>query len=129
MDASIESVVEKYIKLRDLKSEIANEAKAKIAKLEDHMSKMEAALLAAFEEAGMESVRTKSGTAYRSTRASATVADWDAVLGFVRENEMWTMLERRVSKDAVVQYRHEHNDLPPGVNWREEITVNVRRAA
>lgn len=129
MDASIESVVEKYIKLRDLKSEIANEAKAKIAKLEDHMSKMEAALLAAFEEAGMESVRTKAGTAYRSTRASATVADWDAVLGFVRENEMWTMLERRVSKDAVVQYRQEHNDLPPGVNWREEITVNIRRAA
>jgi hypothetical protein len=129
MDASIESVVEKYIKLRDLKSEIANEAKAKIAKLEDHMSRMEAALLAAFEEAGMESVRTKAGTAYRSTRASATVADWDAVLDFVRENELWTMLERRVSKDAVVQYRQEHNDLPPGVNWREEITVNIRRAA
>lgn len=129
MSVTLESVVEKYIKLRDMKAEIQAEAKAKLAKLEDHMTRMEAALLAAFDENGMESVRTKAGTAYKSLRTSATVADWDTVLGFVRDQELWSMLERRVSKDAVLQFREAHNDLPPGVNWREEIVVNVRRSA
>jgi hypothetical protein len=38
------------------------------------------------------------------------------------------MLERRVSKAAVEQYKDEHGNLPPGINWREEITINVRRS-
>jgi hypothetical protein len=56
------------------------------------------------------------------------VADWDATLDFIKANEHWQMLEHRVSKQAVEEYKSEHGDLPPGVDWREEVTVNVRRA-
>jgi hypothetical protein len=38
------------------------------------------------------------------------------------------MLERRASKSAVEQYRDTNDELPPGLNWREEITVNIRRS-
>jgi len=129
MANEVEQLVERYIQVRDKKQEIANAAKEKIAKLDALLKKMEGALLATFQDAGIESAKCSSGTAYRSTRSSATVADWEACLNYIRENDLWHMLERRVSKDAVVQFREEHNDLPPGVNFREEIVVNVRRAA
>jgi hypothetical protein len=46
----------------------------------------------------------------------------------VKSNEDWGLLEVRVSKTAVEQYREQHDDdLPPGVNIREERVVNVRR--
>lgn len=124
----MEELVEKYIQLRDKKAEISAAFKAKTAKLDAVIEKIEGVLLQQFNELGMESVRTKAGTAYKSTRASATVADWDNVLGFIQRNELWNMLEHRVNKSAVEQFKEEHGDLPPGVNWREEVVVNVRRS-
>ena len=124
----MEELVEKYIQLRDKKAEISAAFKAKTAKLDEVIGKIEGVLLQQFMELGMESVRTKAGTAYKSTRSSATVADWDNVLDFVRQNDLWNMLEHRVSKQAVEQFKEEHGDLPPGVNWREEVVVNVRRS-
>jgi hypothetical protein len=124
----LEELVEKYIELRDTKSKIASDYKAKVAVIDTVLDKIEAELLSQFSDLGMESVRTKSGTAFKSTRTSATVADWDYALDFIQRKELWNMLERRVSKQAVEQYKEEHGDLPPGINWREEITINVRRA-
>lgn len=124
----MEELVEKYIQLRDKKAEISAEYKEKIAKLDQVLTKIEGALLTNFETLGMESVRTKAGTAYKSSRSSATVADWDTVLGFIQNNDLWNMLDHRVSKKAVEEFKEAHGDLPPGINWREEIVVNVRRS-
>jgi len=122
-------VVETYIKLRDRR------AKRKTAyELEDiadkaSQEKIEAYLLRDFQETGVDSIKTSAGTAYKSSRTSATVADWDSFFqGYVVPNQAWEMLEHRVSKDAVSQYKAANEDLPPGINWSETITVNVRRS-
>ena len=124
----MEELIEKYIAIRDKKAEIVADHKAKIAKIDETLDKVEAVLLVQLEENGMESARCKSGTVYKSNRTSATVADWDYVLNFIQTHDLWNMLERRVSKQAVEQYKEEHGDLPPGINWREEVVVNVRRS-
>jgi|APIni6443716594_1056825.scaffolds.fasta_scaffold452941_2 hypothetical protein len=123
----LDEIVKKYIALRDRKSEIGKEYKAKIADIDKVLDKIEAALLSTFDQFGMNSAQTDDGTAYISERTSATVADWDVVLDFVVEKEAWEMLERRVSKSAVDQYLAEHQELPPGVNYRTERTLSVRR--
>lgn len=125
----MEELVDKYIELRDAKSKVKAAYDAKIAKLDAVLDKIEGVLLQQFNESGMESVRTKSGTAYKQMRTSAGVADWDSVLEYIRENDLWNMLERRVSKAAVEQFKEAHGDLPPGINWREEVVINVRRAS
>lgn len=124
----MEELVEKYIRLRDAKAQLKAEYTQKAAKLDDILDRIEAVLLQQFSEFGMESVRTKAGTAYKSTRVSATVADWDSVLAFIKKNDLWQMLEHRVSKQAVEQFKEVNGDLPPGVNWREEVVVNIRRS-
>mgnify|MGYP006266498173 CR=1 FL=1 len=125
----MDELVTKYIELRDTKSKIEADMKAKVSKIVSVMEKIEAAILAEFQDTGVESCRTKDGTAYKQTRTSATVADWDATLNYIQANNLWHMLERRVSKTAVEQFKEAHGELPPGLNWREEVVINIRRSA
>ena len=124
----LSDLVGKYIELRDKKSQYKAEYDAKVSKLDEALDKIEAALLNTFEQTGMESIKTEFGTAYTSTRTTASVADPDAFMNFVRENEAWHMLEKRCSKQGIEQYKAEHEALPPGINWRAERTVNFRRS-
>ncbi len=125
MDINV--IVSKYIQLRDKKSELKAEYDAKVAKIDEVMDKVEAKLLEHFAATGLESVRTDSGTAYKSSRVSATVADWDSLLSHVLTTENYQLLEHRVSKKAVEEFKAANEDLPPGVNWREEVIINIRR--
>lgn len=121
-------IVARYVELRDKKAEIEAAHKAHIAKYDEAMEKLERHLLAHLNETASESVATAAGTFFKSETTSAKVADWDQTLAFVRENEMWNMLDKRVNKTAVKEYMEAHNDLPPGVSLHREIVVRVRRA-
>lgn len=120
-------VVTKYIQLRDKKAQIKAEYDVKVAKIDEVMDKVEGKLIEYFQDTGLESIRTDAGTAYKTTRTSATVADWDAFLAHVVDTENYHLLEHRASKKAVEEYKQVNEDLPPGVNWREEIVVNIKR--
>lgn len=124
----MKELVERYIRLREAKALLKAKHATEMAVIEEPMAKIEAAILKHCQDHGVEAVRTEMGTAYKAVRTTASVADWDLTLKFIRDNDLWHMLERRVSKDAVVQWREANGDLPPGLNWREEVTVNVRRA-
>lgn len=124
----IDELVGKYIQLRDKKAEMDAEHKARVAKVVEALDKIESVLLKEFQASGMDSVKTSAGTAYTQTRMSATVADWDIALKFIRDHDAYDMLEKRVAKSAVENYIEETGTPPPGVNIRQEIVVNVRRS-
>lgn len=124
----VNKLVDSYIELRDKKAKIKAEYDLKVAEVDTVLDKIEAALLRVLNDTGVDSMRATSGTAYKSVRTSATVADWDAFLTFVKSNEAWEMLERRAAKSAVEQYKAANEDLPPGLNYREEVVVNIRRS-
>ncbi len=118
-----------YIQMRDKKAQMKADFEASVAPLNEKMDKLEAKLLDVFNQTGMDSVKTEFGTAYTSTRTSATVADKEAFMEFVKNRDEWALLEVRASKTAVDQYRAEYDDVPPGVSYREERVVNIRRSA
>lgn len=122
------SLLRLFIALRDRRAQRKAAYDEDDAGDKDKQNKIEIEFLRRFQDRGIDNVSARDvGTAYKSTRASATVADWDAVLDFVQENEAWEMLERRVNKTAVEQYKSVEGDLPPGVNWSETQVVNFRR--
>ena len=123
----VDAYIEKYIALRDRKAAVVAAHKKEVAELDTVLDKVELFLLKTMQDQGLESLSSKAGTAYKSTRTSATVADWDMILDFVRRGEHWSALDKRVNKTFVEAWRTEHNDLPPGVSWREDTTVNIRR--
>lgn len=125
----LSDLVSKYVELRDKKSQLKAEYDAKAVKLDAALDQIEAALLKTFDVAGMDSVKTPFGTAYTTVQTSASIADADAFRAFVKENDAFEFFQNRPSKAAIEQYKAVHGDVPPGVNWREERVVNVRRSA
>lgn len=126
----LSEVVEKYIALRDKKAQLKSEYEGKVAVIDETLNKIEAKLLEVFDQTGMESVKTEFGTAYKSIRTAASVADRDAFMNHVIAHNDWSLLEVRAAKAAVEQYKSANDDqLPPGINWRAETVVNFRRSA
>lgn len=131
----MDEIVEKYIALRDAKSKLKERYTAKVAKLDNIMARFEGVLLQQFDAQGIQSVKTASGTAYKQKQTGATVADWVTLRDFILENGLLEMFERRVSKLAVEEYKSStvsedapNGLLPPGINYREEYVINVRRS-
>lgn len=125
----LSEAVSLYIQMRDKKAQMKADFEASIAPLNEKMEKLEAKLLDVFNKTGMDSVKTEHGTAYTTTRTTASVADRDTFMEYVKANEEWSLLEVRASKTAVEQFKAVHDDIPPGVSIREERVVNIRRSA
>lgn len=126
----LSDAVSLYIQLRDKKAQMKAEFEAQVAPLQEKMDKLEAKLLEVFNQTGMDSVKTEFGTAYATVRTTASIADKDAFMDFVKSKQEWSLLEVRASKTAVEQFRSANDDqLPPGINIREERVVNIRRSA
>ena len=124
----LSDLVAKYIEMRDKKYELKHQYEFKAAQLDEILGKIESKLLQVFDSAGMDSVKTEFGTAYASTRSMASVADKETFMNFIKENEEWSLMEVRAAKLAIEQYKDANGDLPPGVNYREERVVNIRRS-
>lgn len=119
-----------YIQLRDKKLQMKSDFDASVAPINDKMEKLEAKLLDVFNKTGMDSVKTEHGTAYTAVRTTASVADREAFMEFVKANEEWSLIEVRAAKTAIEQFRDNNdNELPPGINIRSERVVNIRRSA
>jgi hypothetical protein len=125
----VSEVVSHYIALRDQKAAIKAEYDAKVSKIDKTLDTIEAKLLEVFAQTGMDSVRTANGTAYTTVRTSASVADREIFMNYVKSHDEWPLLEVRASKTGIEQFKEMNQDLPPGVNWREERVVNIRRSA
>jgi Cft2 family RNA processing exonuclease len=122
----MEDVIKAYITLRNEKDAIEGEVKEKV-RTKEKMVKLEAYIKKQADEQGVTSFKTGHGTAFVTTTDFAQVADWDAILNFIKKNEAWDMLEKRVSKNAVRGYIDEHKDVPSGVNYGTRIDINVRK--
>jgi hypothetical protein len=128
-EMNITNLVTRYIAARDMKTKLDAAHKTKLEPLIAAMDKTEAAILDFFTKHGMDSAKCEAGTAYKATRTSATVADMDAFLEFVRENDAWQFLEKRVAKTQVDEYVAATKTLPPGINYSAQAVVNVRRSS
>lgn len=127
MSIKVDDVIATYMKLRSQKDSIEAETKEKVAGVKAKMEKLEAWIKEQADLQGVTSFKTKHGTAFLTTTDFATVADWDAMLTFVRENDAYDMLEKRVSKTAVRGYIEQTKTVPPGVNYGTRLDVNIRK--
>jgi len=127
MTVTVDSVIKTYMKLRTQKEVIEAEAKDKVATVKEKMLKLEAWLKAKLDADGLTSFKTDHGTAFLTTTDFANVDDWDAVLRFIREEEAFDMLEKRISKTAVRGYIETNKEVPPGVKYGTKLDINVRK--
>lgn len=127
MSLTVDQVVAAYIKLRDKKASLEAVVQEQTEELVAQMTKLETWLREQASAQGVTSFKTPHGTAFLTTVDYAQVKDWDAVIGFIRRNDAYDMLERRVSKRAVRSYIDENKAVPDGITYGTRLEVNVRR--
>jgi len=131
---NIDDLTAKFIELRDRKAAIKKELEAEEAKLTKIQDAITDKIKEIMHQNGVTSVKTPHGTAYIAYRESAQVADWETLLNFIKTNDAYDLLEKRVSKSAVKERMEEDrngnyaNPPPPGVNYTRTEGVNVRRS-
>lgn len=127
MTLTVDKVIQTYMKLRSKKEAIEAETKEKVADVKANMAKIEAWLKEKADADGVTSFKTDHGTAFLTTTDFANVADWDAVLDFIRKEEAFDMLEKRISKTAVRGYIDANKEVPPGITYGTKLDINIRK--
>jgi len=124
---TVDWMIDKYVQIRERKRALEAKHKEELSKYNDGLARIEGLLLQAMQDNNLNSMKSVHGTAYKATRTSAKVVDWVQTLQFIRANEAWDLLERRVSKLAVQAVMEETKQPIPGVECASEICVNVRK--
>ena len=127
MTVTVDSAIGAYMILRRQKEAIENKVKEEVSEIKAKMEKLEAWIKQQADAQGVTSFKTPHGTAFLTTTDYANVADWDAVLNYIRDNEAYDMLEKRISKMAVRGYIEQNKAVPPGVNYGTKLEVNIRK--
>lgn len=126
-EASANDIIGAYVKLRAEKDRETAEYKARVKSIDERMKKLEVWLQMWLTTENVNSVNTDAGTAYKTTVEQATVSDMNSFIEFVKENEAWHLLEKRVSKTGVRELLDADEPLPPGINWYVTTAINVRK--
>lgn len=123
-------VVEAYMKTRADIEQLKAELEAKIQPLKELQERRESWLMEAIKKSGLKNLPTLHGTAYINKTESITCADWDVFIDWVKQNDAYEFLERRVAKTPVLEIMGEDrtNLPPPGTNYTSILKIGVRKA-
>jgi hypothetical protein len=128
MPPTMGECVDKYVQLRDAIKAADDAHKERTATARAYLEALNGELLKQLNAVGGDSIKTDGGTAYRTTRRSATISDGDAFRQFVIDNGMFDIVDWKANAGAVDDFVKSKGSLPPGVNYTETFTVGVRRA-
>lgn len=127
--AKVDAIVERYIQLREQKTELKRRYEENVADIDAAMERIEAHMLAMLQTLGVESVKTRFGTPYISKQTSVTVADRPSFFAWLQETGEWELADIRAAKTPVIGWKDaREGDLPPGLNYRESLTVNIKKS-
>lgn len=125
--ATVDKRIAQYIATRTAIQKANEVHEANIKPLTDLQNMLTGWLQTFLEQSGVESVKTADGTAYSTTRYSASLADPEAFMKFVKSTDNFDLLDRKANVTACRDYCTENGTLPPGVNLSAIKTVGVRK--
>jgi hypothetical protein len=129
VSATVDKRVQQYVEIRDAIKAANEKHEASIQPLVEIQNLLTGWLQQFMETAGADNIKTKHGTCYNSTRYSASLADPEAFMKFVKDTNSYDLLDRKANVTAVKDYVETNKTLPPGVNLSAIKTVGVRRAS
>lgn len=125
---NIDEMVAQYVSLRDKLKEADDAHKKRTQAAKDYKELLEGKLMEQLINIGGDSVKTKHGTVYRSTKRTASISDGAAFRAYVIGTASFDLLDWKANALAVDDHIKVENAPPPGVNFTLHHTLNVRRA-
>lgn len=128
MTIDINSLVEKYVSLRDGIDKLKTDFEAKKKPLEDAQDTIANYLMKIANDQGVSSFKTPAGTAFKQKVTRCSVENSDDFIDFVKTNNAYNMLPKQVNKTAVQEYIDLHEAPPPGVRFTALYEIQIRRS-
>jgi hypothetical protein len=126
----LDKLTKAYLKLRDQRAELKQRFQADDEELEVQMQMLQEEMLNICKQNNASSIRTEHGTVIRQVKSRYWTNDWDSMYTFIRENEAFGLLEKRLHQTHMKEYLSENpNKLPMGLNVESEYTITVRRSS
>lgn len=123
----LDAQIKQYIEVRDTLKAFDDQVATARKPWSTMLDQLGGAIQRFLDAHSLENVATASGTAYKSSRTSASLADPAAFMNYVIENRAYDLLDRRANATAVKAFVEQHKQLPPGVNLSTVETLGVRR--
>lgn len=123
---NIRKVIGQYVALRNRKRLLEQQHKEALRPFTDVMDQLEGQLLQYMQKIGSNSIATNDGTAYQSTRPSATIRDAAAFREWVIANKRFDLIDWRANAPHVFDYIAEHKAQPPGLNCSTFTSIRFR---
>ena len=125
---SVDTLTQTYIRMRDKRAIIKQEWEDRDHAIATQMQMIEEALLDLCKELNANSISTNHGTVVRSVKTRYWTNDWDSMYQFIRDNDAFALLEKRLHQTHMKEFLEENPDvLPIGLNTENQYTVVVRR--
>ncbi len=122
MKYSADKLTRIYIKMREAIRDKEDEIKSVKKQQETVVEK----LLALCEEQDLDSLRTPSGTVSRRVQTHFGTSDWERMYDFIKENDAFYLLEKRISSTAMKEFLEDNPDLMPvGLQANRKYIVSV----
>lgn len=125
---NIQLRVDQYVRLRDLKSELAERHKAEMGPFNEAMKALEEIFLREMNNLNVTSLKTSAGTVSQKKKESASCADLDAFWTHVVTQGDFDLVDKKPNVTGVRDYIDKNGVAPPGVNWSSVVVASVRRA-
>jgi hypothetical protein len=121
-------IISTYLQLKDKLAQIEHAHKARVAKYEGAMTRLEDALDGILRDAGAKNLKTESGIAFHANATYCSIEDKSRFLDWIKTNNEFGLLTLKACKNAVRVFREEHADNPPGIKWTEMKKVHIQRS-
>jgi hypothetical protein len=125
-----------YIKIRSAIAELTKEYDTKVEALKAQQGEIAGAMKDILQAMHVRSVNTAGGTVILTEKTRYFPSDWSSFRNFVKENDLFDLLEKRIAQSNMAKYleevaeakeRNEALPYPAGMQSETELTVSVRR--
>ena len=125
-DSELTGKEPRFVKIDSMS--LANvELEAREAKVKLHLQIISLMLMNKADQAGgVDTLATDKGTAYRKTKETFSVSAWNDLCDYVKLTGNFSVLQKRVSPNAVKEVREQEGELPGGIESRVEVEFAVR---
>jgi hypothetical protein len=113
-----------YVKIREARRKLAEEDE----KLKAQLNTIAEELLTICKDQGAMTIRTPHGTVSRRVDKHYWTSDWDSFFRFVKENEAFALVQRRINNSSMEQFLEENPNLhPPGLQADMKQTIVITK--
>ena len=123
-DLTADKLAKVYVKIRDRRRELSkedDELKEKLDVISEH-------LLEICKEQGASTIKTEHGTISRRIDKNYWTSDWDSFWTFVKQNDAFALVQRRINSTNMAQFLEENPEgHPPGLNIDSKYSIVITK--